>query len=729
MKKITLIILSLFSCYAFSQEEQIETDSVQVEDAKMLETVNIFGVKKEYIKVEPNKTTVSISDNDMLNTSSSYDAIKKLPGIVVAPDGSIQLNGKPVQIQIDDAPSSLSGSDLENFLSGLPAGGLEKVEIIHNPGASYDANASGAVLNLVTNTQKLRGISGNFNINYNFNKYQKPSPQIILRGKVKKTSWNFTTGYNYIDGENKGNSLQEFYETGDFLNQKTFSQTTNRNFYLRTGINHKLSERSRILFNYNNNLANNHDDFKANTSGSYVDDYFNKGLSKDKNNMHEFIGQFKSKIDSAGSTVNVMAFTSITNSNFNSNASDNLLNKTTSDRDFQLLNYYGKVDFSFPIKKWDFTINTGSKYNVIDVKNDGNYLISDASSTILFDYLEKNLAFYLELNKKLNKFNFTAGLRYENFGIERFADNNGDKKSIDFTNSNLFPNLSINYALSDAINLNTSYSKKINQPNYGMLDPNNGGYFDKYFTSQGNTLLNPTFTNNYEFKITAFNYVNLGANYSNEKDSNTWIGSTSQNSDGEIIPNQTFEQFNKERFNAFASFPIPVDMILKGKEEFKIRQRNPDKMNLLFFNVNYGKTKIENYDLPYKNNGYLVFSGMGQIVLPWEIKSSLNFFYLTKNSLWDVYKIEKPIQQFDISFNKSFMNKNLKLGFKVEDVFNQNKLNIVSPSLGFNTNFQNKRDSRVFQISLSWNFGKLKSYENSTIEAEKVQKESGGLNL
>jgi iron complex outermembrane receptor protein len=144
------------------------------------------------------------------------------------------LNSKNVAIYIDGAPSSLSGTDLQNYLSTLPANAIEKVELIYNPGASFDANASGSIINIITSSKRQKGINASFNINYNFNKYQKPSPQFLLNGKTKNLSWQTMIGYNYIDGENNTKSEQTFtsFTPVENLVQKTFTQTTNRNFYL-----------------------------------------------------------------------------------------------------------------------------------------------------------------------------------------------------------------------------------------------------------------------------------------------------------------------------------------------------------------------------------------------------------------------------------------------------------------------------------------------------------------
>ena len=199
MKSFFIAALSLAATTVFAQETKTEKDTIK---PKELKEVTITQQKK-FIKVDSDKTTVSVKDNAMLSTGNAYDAVKKMPGVIASPTGGLSLNGKGVVIYIDGAPSTLSGSDLENYLSSLPANAIEKAELIYNPGAAFDANASGSIINLVTSTKRLKGINASFNINYNFNKYQKPSPQILLNGKEKDLSWQTMIGYNYIEWEQK----------------------------------------------------------------------------------------------------------------------------------------------------------------------------------------------------------------------------------------------------------------------------------------------------------------------------------------------------------------------------------------------------------------------------------------------------------------------------------------------------------------------------------------------
>ena len=717
----------LVSGFFYAQENQKQLDSIKKKDI-LLDEVKI-AQKKKYIKVESDKTTIAVKDNAMLNGGNSLEAVKKLPGVITSPTGSITLNGRGVAIYIDGAPSSLSGTDLQNYLNSLPANAIEKIELIYNPGASYDANASGSIINIITSTKRMKGINASFNINYNFNKYQKPSPQILLNGKEKNLSWQTMIGYNYIDGENRTNYDQTFtaFNPNRNLNQENFTLSTNRNFYTRIGTNYRLSKKSNLLFNYNLNMANNRNTFDAKTLGENIN-YFNEGISKDKNNNHELSLQFKTKLDTLGRTLDIVAYSNLFDRKptTNSFARDFISNNTFynfGDNAFELQNHYVKYDLVFPFEKSKFSISTGGKFNVLNVENLGNYFVNTPIvNTINFDYSETNLAFYAEARKKIKKFSFTAGLRFEDFNVERIASTVTDK--IKFRNTNLFPNVSAIYEMNESINFTASYSKKISQPDYNRMDPNNGSVFDQYNISQGNIFLNPTFFDNYEFKISAMQFVNLGVNYTRAKDANLFVFSADANA-SQPISNQTaqqFEQFNT--FSAFASFPIPLDYFLKGKEEFKNRMNDMDNMNYIFLNFNYIKSDVKGYNFPYSNKPILNYAAQAQIILPWKIKNTMTYFILPSGN-WEIYKVTKPIQQFDISFNRDFMNKNLKIGLHCFDVFNANEINALIAGSNLESNFRQKQDTRTFRISLTYNFGNLKlEKENTDIQVEK--KQSGG---
>ena len=719
-------ILSLFCLFAISSFAQVNTQEKNAQDtikpkANALDEVKVYGNKKQFMKVEAGKTIVSVKDNPMLSSGNAMEAVKKMPGIISSPTGSLILNGKSVTIFIDGAPSTLTGNDLQNYLSSLPANAIEKVELIYNPGASFDANASGSVINIVTSSKRLKGINATANINYNFNKYQKPSPQILLNGKEKSFSWQTMLGYNYIDSEEKSINTQNFtfFNPNKNLKQENFKQDTDRNLYFRVGTNFKLSQKSNLLFNYNGNFANNRSQYNSKITGD-VSDYFSSGTEKSKNNNHELSLQYKTKLDTLGKTLDVISFTNFFDKNPNniSNATGNTFNNSAID--FKLLNYYFKYDFVFPFKK-DFAINTGGKVNNLDIKNNGTYFASSPiANQIKFDYSENNLAFYVEATKKIKKFSFTAGLRFEDFKTIRKATTITNE--IKFNNTNFFPNLSALYEIAPQVKVNSSYSKKIQQPSYSNIDPNNGSNFNLYSESTGNINLKPTFYDNFDFSISALDFINLGTNYTVGKDDNRFIFNAD---DGKFISNTTTQAFDKiKTFSAYFSFPIPLDYIFKGKEEFKNRMNDMSKLNYIYCNINYVKSTIDGFVLPFGNKGITNYNFQAQIILPWKVTSTTSYFILPKGT-WEIYGIDKPIQQFDVTLNRDFLSKKLKVSLHCFDVFNANEINANVAGNNLNTYFYQKRDSRTFRISLTYNFGNLKlDTENTKIKVDKAN--SGG---
>ena len=727
MKSLSIALCLLASAFTFAQETPKTEDKKPSENPNELKEVTLYGNKKQYLKVESDKTTISVRENPMLNSGSSLEAVKKIPGVITSPTGTITLNSRGVTIYIDGAPSTLSGNDLQNYLSTLPANAIEKVELIYNPGASFDADASGSIINIVTSTKRKKGLNASVNMNYNFNQYQKPSPQILLNGKVKELSWQTMIGYNYIDSENNSSNDQIFtsFSPNERLFQKNFAQFTNRNFYWRTGTNYKLNEKSNLLFNYNLNLGNDRITGDASTVGTGID-FTNNSLSKIKNSNNELSLQYKTKLDTIGRTLDIIAYSNFFNRNPNtvSNGQNNGTATFYNGKiDFNLTNHYLKYDFAIPFKKLDLSINTGGKYNYIKVNDKGIYnLNSPTNSVIDFDYTETNLAFYVEARKKIKKLSLTAGLRFEDYKVDRLAIQDGTETEVDFTNSNFFPNASAMYEFNDNMNLSASYSKKIFQADYNVLDPNNFANFDQYNTSQGNPFLDPAFFDNFELKLTAFQFVSLGGNYTIARDRNNFIFTAEP---GELVSNQTFQQFDKVKtMSLFASFPLPLDYFFKSKEEFQKRMNNMDKMNYIFFNVNYIKTTTEGYDFSFENKPIWNYSAQAQFILPWDIKNTMSYFILPKGT-WEIYQITKPIQQFDISFNKDFLNKKLKIGLHCFDVFNSNEVNALVSSTNLETKFYQKQDSRTFRISLTYNFGDLSlKKENTNINIEKTN--SGG---
>lgn len=131
-----------------------------VEDAKMLNEVVVTS-KADEVSGKLDKKVVIVADNISQSGGSVLQTIANLPGVTVNQEGKVQLRGSDkVAVLIDGQQTALTGYGVQTGLDNLPASALERIEIINNPSAKYDANASAGIINLVFKKQEQQGFNG-----------------------------------------------------------------------------------------------------------------------------------------------------------------------------------------------------------------------------------------------------------------------------------------------------------------------------------------------------------------------------------------------------------------------------------------------------------------------------------------------------------------------------------------------------------------------------------------
>ena len=129
------------------------------EDARMLEGARVSG-DRPLIEHQFDRLVLNVSELAVAQTGDALDVLKSSPGVTVDTDGNIKLNGSVVAVWIDGRPSNMSGEDLEAWLKGSDGASIEKVELITNPSAKYDAEGSGGIIDIKTRKGFLKGLSG-----------------------------------------------------------------------------------------------------------------------------------------------------------------------------------------------------------------------------------------------------------------------------------------------------------------------------------------------------------------------------------------------------------------------------------------------------------------------------------------------------------------------------------------------------------------------------------------
>ncbi len=706
------------------------------EPVSQLDEVTITGVQRKFIEIEADKTTLTVKDNPVLSISSIYDAILKIPGVMPYPGGGFAIGGQMASVYFENVPSSLSTDDLMNLLKSLPANSVETIEIISNPGASFDANVSGAIININSIGKATKWLSGTVTLNYGLNQNQKVSPSLVLNGRRSKWSWQMQTGFSYNERSSRDTSQRVFNSFNPVLGLSSDrkEQTSHNYVYFKPSVNLNLSKRSSLILNYNGSFGDNKIKGLSTTGSQSITPPV--ALNTDYNSHNYGMGnegmiKFRQEFDTLKRVLNVTAFYS----NYQNKSKRNNIQRILENEDYSILDYYMNInrfylraDAEIPMEKIKLYVNTGVKYSVMKVDNTGSYNLNNASqdiftnpfytSVIDFDYVEDNMAAYVDLKKKLGrKVSIGAGVRAENFRLNR-ASNVTSK--LDNNYFNFFPSFNAIYRVNSMLNVIGTYSRKIGIPGFTQYDPNNSGYYDSFTSSSGNTQLKPNFYDNAQFKITFLDYAQFSVNFTHSQFLNL--------SEVVVQPNslqmvQTFKTYNNvNSMNYFLAIPVPFAFFTKGLK-FLDEPVEVDKMSFLYLYSSFTKTTISGYNYQNPNRGMWTFGTYAQFILPGKIRLNVDY-YLTSKGNYQIYEFVKNRSAFDVVVSREFLDKKIKTSISFEDIFNmdQSTARVSFPNIHMNS--YSKQDTRIIWFKISYSFGRVE--KNSDPEGISIPDKSSG---
>jgi outer membrane receptor protein involved in Fe transport len=182
---------------------------------------------KPFIERQLDRTVVNIENSIVQTNSSLIEVMEKLPGVLVNQDGVISLKGKQgVIITIDDKPTGLSGQDLGNLLKSMPSSNIQKIEIITNPSAKYDAAGNAGIINIVTKKNKRVGFNGSVAAGYGQGVYEKYNASTNISYKKDWYNLFFSYGYAHRKGFNnlmlkryfyRNDTLETLFDTDNYI--------------------------------------------------------------------------------------------------------------------------------------------------------------------------------------------------------------------------------------------------------------------------------------------------------------------------------------------------------------------------------------------------------------------------------------------------------------------------------------------------------------------------------
>lgn len=735
MKKTILALSILASAISFAQENK---DTKPKE--KEIEGVVITKTKKA-VDQKADRTIFDFSEQPHLNNGNVLEGIKKLPGLVSTDIAGMMYQGKILDVYLNGRPLNISSNELNSFLEGMPANSVEKIEVITQPGAEFPATSGGAIMNIITNKNANKYLTATYSGNYNFSNEDKlrsrTSNSLNLNARNKLFGWQLSVGQNYRESMMNSNQDNLMFSNTDRIG---------RGYFAKSGLTFDLGE-DRLLLNYdvyhnkNSNytasngfadilVSENPDVFReisfnafdaAKTNNLRQEGVvtYQKRFANDKSKKLDF--QFGyTKSDSKFGQDNAFRRGTFIDNNLGESYNFTAGNVLENSSDMRIANF--KVDYSQPLKILDDgKVSFGGLYEKQNFDTESKGLTN-------LEYQRQTASTYLEFQAKLKKFDFIAGARAENYDISGITRvNNGtaiiEKDLIPFNQFKIFPNASVQYNVMNQVYALANYNKKINLPSISALNPNNNTFQGPNTQITGNPFLQPTIFDNYEVKISAFDYAFIGYSVSNAKNQVAQI----INREGKNIFNQQVNISNMKIHNFNVGLPIPFMLFTKPLSEIMKFDFNPDKINFMYLYAGYQKHEIDNL----KNNGFWIFNLMTQILLPKDIKLTANYSYLTPRAGYFYFTAEKPFNNsVDITLSKKFLDNRLTVSIFGNDILNGQVMQIRTnnPSGGEGLFIRTKYDSRNFGLSVNYKIptkNKLAKEDANILNSKK--EETGGV--
>ncbi|WP_299986739.1 outer membrane beta-barrel family protein [uncultured Pontibacter sp.] len=683
-------------------------------DVKTLKEVTIQTMRPT-ITNDAEKMVVSVEGTALAQGSTAYEVLEKSPGVWVDQDGNITLNGKPgVQVMINGKQSYLSGKQLQNLLQGMSAENLKDVEIITNPSSRYDAEGASGIININLKKNESFGMNGNVYAGYQYNRLHSYNTGFDLSHKAGK--WNTTAGLDFARRMNyRDMEMERIFNDpagSSFFDQEGYEERERIAPTLRLGTDYDINDRhsvgfmSNLFYNSNEGIFNTESILRRPVAAnSRQISATNEHASTYRNgtfNLH-----YNGKLDTLGTTLSAdIDYARITDeTDFVFKNTQRTLDGNELVSQEHLTSYNptgydilsGKVDFGKKLGK-DGKLELGVKASHVVSDNellfyeitDGRQVL-DTRRTSHFVYTENIFAGYANYSGKLSEnWKIMAGLRAEQTVSEGNSITLNDITKRDYLD--LFPSLFLQQKVSDDYQVSYKYSRRINRPYYGQLNPFIF-YLDPYTWSQGYPNLKPQYTNSFEVTQTLKQRYNLMLGYSVTTD---FIGEipTYNSEDNTTV----FGQRNIENYkNVYGTLVAPVQ--LSGKWE----------MNNTATLAYQRYTKDVNAQNVVNDQVLFFLQSNQNIQLPKNLRMELNAGFQGP-AVYGLYEI-KSQWWLDAGLKRTFMDDRLTLSVNATDIFRTRELRVKTLLDGNLNAIDQYQGAQSIRVNLRYNFAKGKAFE------------------
>lgn len=697
-------------------------------ESQVLGTVTVVG-SRPALQMGVDRKLFDVEKSLTATGGTAIDVMKNIPSVSVDVDGNVALRNRAPQIFVDGRPTILS-------LEQIPADNIERVELITNPSAQFDASSTGGVINIILKKNRKLGLNGLASIGAG-------TPDILngsLSLNLRQNKFNFfaSGNYNKNGGVAKGETYRTNKENGavsNYFNQYSKGDRIREFKSVRFGVDYFMDNRNTLTLSHNftdGRFSTYETQDQEYLTAAKVADHFGYRTSDSRSGFQRNNTQllFKHKFAKQGKEINADVnyawsknddFTKILNTYQNPDGSlfapDNLVHNIGDSKNDQLTIQVDYVDPRGEHAKLEtgvrsFINNYSSVFEALSLNN-GNPIKLPLSNN--YKYREMINAAYVTYTDKIGSIGYQVGLRAE---YSRFDGNLVDSAfkfgyeyPKDFGNlfNALFPSLFLNKKLGDDAELQLNYTRRIRRPNFWQMNPF-VDINDPLNLRQGNPALTPEFTNSFEFN---YNQTYTGGNFLGVVYYRYSTDEITQYSD--TITTEQYQQLNNAAVdpNAILNTFINANSEQNWGAELTLQQKFGSNFDITpTVNLQYTKVNAKVAETDLSNEGF-----------NWEGKLTANYRISSPSPVWNKlgfqvigeYESPEVIPQgkrkerysVDLALRKDFLKDNkASVTLAVNDVFNSHRFGAIYDTENFYQDFYRRRNVRSARITFTWKFGK-----------------------
>lgn len=679
---------------------RLEPDEISLQD------IVVTARKSRPMTTSSNgKIQIDIAQSYLTDIGNALDVLKHSPGISVNNKGGISLASLGgTAIYVNGRKLMLQGDELSTYLRSMSSEKISRIEISHNPNASFGSEGAGGIINIILKASEKSGFFVTTSHGIGYWKNVKQNSDIALSYNTNK--WQLGLNYNHSLGYHSMNYGYEKVQNGD-KNISDTSDTDKRNTYsVGMDFSWLLNQKNKLFINSTVNLLAGPGETQTITQIYQGTNQLDNILKARNNYVEQKNLQYNNSMNYLFQPSSMVQFSfSADWTHFDGKARCEQPNEYYSVDNTPLRSdfFYSEPDKDIDIYALlsDFKFTPNAQNEILAgikatlIKSDNTFIFKkngniDTQRSNSFCYKEKNLEAYAQYTYTWDKLELSAGLRMEY--MYTYNKLNSQTSQDAETNSQnhfrLFPNLSASYTINDKNKIALLYSRRQDKPRYEDLNPFEY-LLDELSYWKGNPFLKPQVSNKI---MLSYTWSNLSLNlYYNKLDDYFTSLTDVYGNDKTIMTTKNIGTQQQVGFDAVFSKRLTPWWELSATTGF-------------YYFMN--KLDYETYKHEYKRPSCFL-SASNSVLLPLGINIEISGRYYSKRQ-GGSYEVSRPTGSMDIDLSKSWHDGRMRLSLLMTDVFHTERWDSYGIKDALNLSSWGYGESRKVMLRFSYSFGKQK---------------------